>query len=41
MLYNKTEKKPHKKRSGVVSKCKTSKLKGSKNYVKPYRGQGR
>lgn len=31
----------HKKRPGVVSKCKTSKNKGSKNYVKPYRGQGR
>ena len=30
-----------KKRPGVVSKCKTSRNKNSKNYVKPYRGQGR
>lgn len=30
-----------KKRPGVVSKSKTSKSKNSKNYVKPYRGQGR
>jgi len=28
------------KRPGVVSKKKTSGLKTSKNYVKPYRGQG-
>lgn len=32
---------PHKKRPGVISKCKTSKLKSSKNYKKAYRGQGR
>ena len=32
---------PHKKRPGVVSKCKTSKLKSSKHYKKAYRGQGR
>lgn len=29
------------KRSGVYAKTKTSSLKTSKNYVKPYRGQGR
>lgn len=29
------------KRKGVHSKCKTSGLKSSKNYVKAYRGQGR
>jgi hypothetical protein len=33
--------KPHKKRPGVISKCKTSRLKTSKNYKKSYRGQGR
>lgn len=33
--------KNHKKRPGIVAKSKTSKLKQSKNYVKPYRGQGR
>ena len=31
----------HKKHPGVVSKCKTSRNKISKHYVKPYRGQGR
>ena len=30
----------HKKRPGVVSKCKTSKIKTSKFYRKKYRGQG-
>jgi hypothetical protein len=30
-----------KRRRGIHSKCKTSKLKKSKNYVKKYRGQGR
>ena len=30
-----------KKRPGVHSKTKTSKCKGSKNYLKLYRGQGR
>ncbi len=30
-----------KKRPGVHSKTKTSRSKGSKNYVKAYRGQGR
>lgn len=29
------------KRSGVHAKSKTSKLKSSKNYVKPYNSQGR
>ena len=31
----------HRKRPGVVSKNKDSKVKTSKNYKKPYRGQGR
>jgi len=31
----------HRKRRGIHSKCRTSKLKSSKHYVKPYRGQGR
>lgn len=30
-----------KKRPGIHSKSKSSKLKQSKNYVKAYRGQGR
>ena len=30
-----------KTRPGIHSKCKTSKLKQSKNYRKAYRGQGR
>jgi hypothetical protein len=33
-------KKARKKRPGVHSKCKASKLKGSKNYLKKYNGQG-
>ncbi len=33
--------KPRKKRKGVHAKTKTSRLKSSKNYVKPYKGQGR
>lgn len=33
--------KPKKKRPGVHAKSKSSKLKGSKNYVKAYKGQGR
>lgn len=32
---------PHKKRPGVISKCKTSNQKTSKHYKKTYRGQGR
>ena len=30
-----------KKRKGIHSKTKTSKVKGSKHYKKAYRGQGR
>lgn len=33
--------KPDVNRPGVHAKTKTSKNKSSKNYVKPYRGQGR
>jgi hypothetical protein len=33
--------KKRKKRPGVHSKSKTSKLKGSKLYIKKYKGQGR
>ena len=29
------------KRKGIHSKTKSSKLKGSKNYLKKYKGQGR
>jgi hypothetical protein len=29
------------KRKGIHSKCKSSKLKSSKNYHKAYRGQGK
>ena len=32
---------PKKKRKGVHSKSKSSKLKSSKNYRKKYRGQGK
>ena len=32
---------PHIKRPGVHAKTKTSHLKTSKNYKKPYHGQGR
>jgi len=31
---------PRKKRKGVHAKTKSSKLKGSKNYLKKYKGQG-
>lgn len=34
-------KKPRKKRPGIHSKSKASKLKQSKNYSKKYKGQGR
>ena len=34
-------KKPKKKRPGVHAKTKQSKNKNSKNYSKPYRGQGK
>lgn len=30
-----------KRRPGIHSKCKSSKNKNSKHYVKPYRGQGK
>jgi len=33
--------KPRKKRPGIHSKSKSSKLKSSRNYVKRYRGQGK
>ncbi len=33
--------KPRKKRKGIVSKNKASKIKTSKNYVKRYVGQGK
>lgn len=33
--------KQHKKRPGVISKCKSSRLKSSKHYKKAYKGQGR
>lgn len=33
--------KPKRKRPGIHAKTKQSKSKGSKNYVKLYRGQGR
>ena len=32
---------PKHKRKGIHAKSKTSKLKGSKNYTKAYRGQGK
>lgn len=32
--------KTRRKRPGVHSKCKASKLKSSKNYLKKYNGQG-
>jgi hypothetical protein len=32
---------PKRKRSGVVSKNNTSNIKGSRNYKKKYKGQGR
>lgn len=35
------KRKPRRKRPGIHSKTKSSKLKGSKNYVKIYVGQGK
>jgi hypothetical protein len=35
------KKKPKVKRPGVHSKNNNSKIKGSKNYVKPYKSQGK
>lgn len=34
------QRKPRKKRPGIHSKKSTSKNKNSKNYKKPYKGQG-
>ena len=39
--YSGTFTKTRKKRPGVHAKTKHSRSKGSRNYVKPYRGQGR
>ena len=33
--------KPSTKRPGIHAKTKTSKNKNNKNYIKPYKGQGR
>ena len=35
------EKKKSIRRKGIHAKSKTSKIKGSTNYKKPYKGQGR
>lgn len=35
------KKKPKKNNKGIHAKTKQSKAKGSKNYVKSYKGQGR
>lgn len=40
-IVSKFKKKPKVSRPGVHAKTKTSKLKQSKNYVKPYKGQGK
>lgn len=40
-FYGGAFEKVKKKRPGVHAKTKNSKSKGSKNYVKAYRGQGR
>ncbi len=32
---------PKKRRPGIHAKTKTSRVKQSKNYCKPYKGQGR
>lgn len=40
-LYTSYIEKPKKRRPGVHSKTKASKLTSSKNYLKRYRGQGR
>lgn len=39
-IINAFRKKPKSKRPGVHAKSKASKSKGSKNYLKLYRGQG-
>lgn len=35
------KKKPKKNNKGIHAKTKQSSAKGSKNYVKPYKGQGK
>lgn len=35
------KKKPKKNNKGIHAKTKTSSAKGSKNYSKPYKGQGK
>tara|TARA_R100001463_G_scaffold82975_1_gene137626 strand:- start:378 stop:515 length:138 start_codon:yes stop_codon:yes gene_type:complete len=40
IIYHKIEK-PKVRRPGTHAKSKTSRLKSSKNYVKPYNRQGR
>ena len=40
-IVNSYFEKPKKKRPGIHAKTKQSKNKGSKNYIKAYRGQGR
>lgn len=40
-IFSSFTSKPKRKRPGVHAKTKSSKLKGSKNYVKLYRGQGK
>ncbi len=41
IVLNNYSSKGRTKRKGVHAKSKTSKIKGSKNYVKAYRGQGK
>ena len=41
IIYSEYLKKSKTKRPGMHAKSKTSKLKSSKNYVKPYNKQGR
>ena len=41
VVVSRYKKEKHRKRPGVHAKTKTSHLKTSKNYKKPYRGQGR
>ena len=41
IIVNNYSFKTKKKRPGVHAKSKSSKLQGSKNYAKAYRGQGR
>jgi len=38
---SKFRRRPRHKRPGIHAKCKESKNKSSKNYVKPYVGQGK